>query len=344
MEQLGLFDGGLTSTKKSNSTTKKKKMTIILPKNVEKTEMINKESIPSNAKDIIYGIPSSKDKDLIYRVNLTIGHCTCLGFKFSKSCSHLQTASDKYLKGVLPTPEEVSKLPISELTNSKAPQPSSSKGYSRPEITLTCDELDQILLTRLSKNFILRDFWYTSRETITGMPNLPRDWDRVIKAGKAMCEMVCEPILAKYGRFAITFGYQAHDLLQDRKPEADPVKSNPHEWDRMTRPKELYARIDIMPFCVVDGTVTKEEFGSWVMHNLDIDLLMQWQKSNVYCITISERQRRVWLEWGTKGSYGNPRSNCNYLMGEDYWNYTFKNLPADRRPKFYPSTTNGRMW
>ena len=76
------------------------------------------------------------------------------------------------------------------------------------------------------------------------------------------------------------------------------------------------------------------------MHNLDVDLLMQWTRSNVYCISISPRPRRVWLEWGS-AKFGEPRQRV--FMGAQYWREVYPHLPANERPKFGPSRTGGSM-
>ncbi len=98
--------------------------------------------------------------------------------------------------------------------------------------------------------------------------------------------------------------------------------------------------VDILPFCVEDGEVSKHEFGHWLMHNLDIDLLMQWRRSNVFCITISPRPRRVWIGWGSS-KLGEPRREM--FMGAHYWNRIYPTLPKHDRPKFAPSCTGGSL-
>jgi hypothetical protein len=116
--------------------------------------------------------------------------------------------------------------------------------------------------------------------------------------------------------------------------------SSPHQWDRGTFDREVYARVDILPFDVEDKNLCKQEFGHWLMHNLDIDLLMQWSRSNVYCITISPKPRRVWLEWGSV-KLGEPRQKI--FMGAHYWQRIFPSLPTHARPKYAPSCTGGAI-
>ena len=205
-------------------------------------------------------------------------------------------------------------------------------------------EFDNLNLTRLSANFILRDFMYSTESALLGLANRPEDMEMVIKASKALCEKILEPVLAHFGRFWITFAYQCREAIEAGMPESarhtNPHSSNPHQFDRKTWGNEVYARIDFWPICVEDGLVSKAEFGHWLMHNLDVDLLMQWSRSNIFCITISPQPRRVWVEWGD-AKKGQPHQRV--IMGADYWQNVYPSLPKHERPKFAPSCTGGRM-
>lgn len=198
--------------------------------------------------------------------------------------------------------------------------------------------------TRLSKNFVLRDFLFSTESAVLGLSNYPEHPEQVILAGKALCEKILEPVLERFGKFSITFGYQSRETVEHgwspEKRQANLHNSNPHQWDRGTFGKAVYARVDIQPFCVEDGEVSKHEFGYWLMQNLDVDLLMHWHRGNVFCITISPKPRRVWIEWGDS-SLGQPKRTD--LMGTRYWREIYPILPEHERPKFAPSCTGGSL-
>lgn len=197
---------------------------------------------------------------------------------------------------------------------------------------------------RLSKNFILRDLLFSTECSALGLSNYPEHPDVVIRAGRKLCERLLEPILEKFGRFSIIFGFQCREAVErhmSAKQRAEnPRSSSPHQWDRGTFDDNVYARVDILPFCVEDGEVTKHEFGHWLMHNLDVDLLMMWKRSNVFCISISPKPRRVWFEWGNS-ALGQPIRET--FMGSDYWKRIYPALPESERPKFAPSCTGGSV-
>jgi hypothetical protein len=227
---------------------------------------------------------------------------------------------------------------VSQLVLFETPPPKKQRVRPTPE------ELETLALTRLSKNFLLRDFLFSTECAALGLSNFPDDVDMVIRAGKALCERVLEPILEHFGQFSIIFGYQCRAGIEAewsaKKRAENPRSSSPHQWDRKTWGEEVYARVDILPFCVEDGEVSKQAFGHWLMHNLDIDLLMQWRRANIVCITISPHPRRVWLEWGNP-ALGQPKQTM--FMGADYWQRIYPTLPENERPKFAPSCTGGRM-
>lgn len=208
----------------------------------------------------------------------------------------------------------------------------------------TKQEYEALGRQRLSKNFILRDFLFSTDAAALGMSNFPEDPAMVIRSGRELCERLLEPILAHFGKFSITYGYACRDLIEYKWTAEQRVKqhfcSSPHNWDRMRFGEEVYARVDILPFCVADGLIDRYDFARWCMLNLDIDLLQQFTRSNGYCISISPKPRRIWLEWGV--GPGVPR--CKFFMGTHYWNNIYPNLPVDERPKFAPSCTGGRMF
>lgn len=230
-------------------------------------------------------------------------------------------------------------------TNSKFPsQKSLFNSYSSAaELRLASAEYDAFTRTRLSKNFLLRDFLYSSDSDFRGLSNMVDDREAVIKAGMALCSEILEPIIERWGKIFITFGFQNRISIEtaDPKLKANPKASSPHHWSRRTFGEKIFVRVDILPACVEDGEVSKQEFGTWCMMHLNIDLLMMWKRSYVCCITYSEfRPRRVWLEWGSP-ELSQPKRET--FMGAEYWQNVWPHLPENERPKFGPSCTGGSI-
>lgn len=287
-------------------------------------------------------IDSQVHEGITYSVDTEAKTCTCMAFRFRGACKHLRIALDSGNDAAYPTPKPpppkaAPKAPAGPVTPPPLRSPAGRDFYRRYEA---------FAKTRLSRNFIMRDFLFSTHADSQGLVNYPSDDpDMVLRAGKQLCEQVMEPILERWGRVAITFGYESRDAIDG---EVSPAKrklhnSNPHQWDRGTFRSHIYARVDILPFCVADGEVSKERFGQWMMHNLDIDLLMMWKKSDVYCVTISPFPRRVWLMWTPQGQ-GEGGGNKRTYMGEDYWTRKWPGLPESERPVYGPSCTRGLMW
>ena len=60
---------------------------------------------------------------------------------------------------------------------------------------ISADAIDRVARTRLSPNFILRDFLFCSSSAARGFSNFPENPEQVIQAGQALCEKLLEPIL-----------------------------------------------------------------------------------------------------------------------------------------------------
>ena len=101
--------------------------------------------------------------------------------------------------------------------------------------------------------------------------------------------------------------------------------------------------MDFLLYGLEDKQFEKFEVGRWMMSNLDIDLLMMWHHSNVFCVTVAPKPRRVFLEWFPYGK-GDEGSNKRTYMGEYYWQAIWPTLPEDKRPRFGPSHTGGKMY
>lgn len=275
-------------------------------------------------------IESDSISGKFYEVDTDAETCTCVFFKFNKKCKHVTQAVQEHGKTEGVVPEEQTKLVI--LPNSNKEQQARLKAY------------DKWTRTRVSKNFILREFLYSSRADYFGVSNKPSDMpEQVVKSAKALCEQVLEPILAKFGKFFITYGYQSRKILDTLYPTNAPKSSSPHQWDRGTFGSDIYARVDIVPVCVEDGEVTHEEFLEWVIYNTPADLLMFWRKTNTFCISIAPTPRRVALEWVQMGK-GEGGSNKITYIGADFWKNVYPTLDQDKKPLHAPSATGGSMY
>lgn len=206
--------------------------------------------------------------------------------------------------------------------------------------------LVQLGRQRLSPHFIMKDFLYSTVASIEGVSNYPDDVVHVVASGEALCNKVLEPVWDKFGPIAIPFGYVNRAVMKKIRPTANYRESRPHHWDRGTFGKEIYARTDFILYSVLDGKEDRHKVAEWMMNNLDIDLLLQWNKKGnegYYCVTIGPKPRRVWLEWCERGVGWNG-TNKKIYRGVKYWQDIWPHLAVAERPKYGPSATDGRMW
>lgn len=277
----------------------------------------------------IVKIESDSISGKFYEVDTDAEKCTCVFFRYNKQCKHLSQALQEHGKseGVEPVQSKLVILP-----------------YGNKDQQARLKAYDNWTRQRVSKNFILRDFLYSSTSDYFGVSNKPSDMpEQVVASAKALCEVLLEPILAKFGRFFITYAYQSRKIMDTMFPQIKPTGSSPHHWDRGTYGNKIYARIDIVPLCVEDGEVSHEEFIQWVMYNTPADLLMLWRDSNTFCLTISPTPRRVALEW-VKSGKGENGSNKITHMGTEFWQNIYPTLADEDKPLFEPSHTGGAMY
>lgn len=72
--------------------------------------------------------------------------------------------------------------------------------------------LETLGRTRLSRHFYLRDFLHSEISAFHGIPNIPQDPDRVIAHGRALCELLLDPLEETFGRIAVRSGYRSPAL------------------------------------------------------------------------------------------------------------------------------------
>lgn len=187
---------------------------------------------------------------------------------------------------------------------------------------------------RLSQNFIMQDFMKGvtySAEALAGYP--VANHEHILKSGIALAN-VLEVIEQQFGRCTVTYGYKTYEQAEHMHKGRD---SDPHCWDKGTRFKgQIFARMDVMIYSVEDGTYTKQQVAAWLIKNTMIDLIMTWEKSNVFCITLAPMARRVYKEWLTKGGSVTP-------IGEDYWQNVYNTASDWLQPVGKPSCSGGHM-
>lgn len=303
----------------------------------------------------------SSSSDKTYTVDTEQATCTCPGFNFKGACRHLYEAG--IVPGVThkpkaPEPQEgEAKLLMKALSpetlkrvgmdlqpaKKNNPYPSVMSNQGDPVYV----DMEQFSRLQVGRYFLMRDFLFLSKAQFNGAHNFPEDDpDQVVRSALDLCEKVLDPIIDWAGKIHVTYGYSNRTNTErdwTDKQKAKKTSSQPHQWDRGTFGKQVFARVDIVPEIVTSGKMSREDFGLALMDNLDIDLLMMWEGSNTFCVSVGPKPRRVFLEWVPKGK-GTSGGNCRYIRGEHYWKEVYPSLPPEQRPRFHPSTSNGRMF
>lgn len=69
--------------------------------------------------------------------------------------------------------------------------------------------LDNFGRKRLSKHYFMRDFLYSEIASVHGIPNVPDDEELAVKAGKALCRNLLEPLRHIFGHVTIRSAFRS---------------------------------------------------------------------------------------------------------------------------------------
>ncbi len=72
--------------------------------------------------------------------------------------------------------------------------------------------LDDFGRERLSKHYFMRDFLYSEVAEVHGIPNVPDDAELAVKAGKALCRNLLEPLRCIFGHITIRSAFRSANV------------------------------------------------------------------------------------------------------------------------------------
>ncbi len=96
--------------------------------------------------------------------------------------------------------------------------------------------LDDFGRERLSKHYFMRDFLYSEVAEVHGIPNLPDDAELAVRAGKALCRNLLEPLRRVFGHVTIRSAFRSANVNGFCNCHGMPCSSNKasyanHIWD-----------------------------------------------------------------------------------------------------------------
>ncbi|WP_182440157.1 peptidase M15 [Colwellia sp. RSH04] len=126
-------------------------------------------------------------------------------------------------------------------------------------------KLDELVRTRLSKHFFLRDFLFSETASVHGINNIPVDIELTVAAGTQLCEQVLEPIQDTWGRIHIRSAFRSCEVNQLGNELGANCASNEknyagHIWDRRDDKGFMGATACIVIPCYLDYF---EKTGDW---------------------------------------------------------------------------------
>jgi hypothetical protein len=130
----------------------------------------------------------------------------------------------------------------------------------------TVRALENFSRVRLSRSFFMRDFLFSEIACIEGMTNLPDDPALAIKAGRALCGHLLEPLQETFGRIAIRSAYRSPEVNGFGNEHGFSCAANErnrarHTWDRRSADGGMGATATIVIPWLVERL---NEGGSWL--------------------------------------------------------------------------------
>jgi hypothetical protein len=97
-------------------------------------------------------------------------------------------------------------------------------------------QLDRLGRVRLSQHFQFRQFLYSEISAMSGIANLPDDPELAIEVGRKLCDVVLEPIVARYGPIIVRSGFRSsavneYGALHGLQCAANKKNYAYHIWD-----------------------------------------------------------------------------------------------------------------
>ncbi len=168
----------------------------------------------------------------------------------------------------------------------------------RPGSVRSLEELGRV---RLSENFFMRDFLYSEIANLYRLSNIPDDPDLAIRAGRALCENLLEPLRQKFGRISIRSAYRTPEVNRFGNERGFNCAQNEksfasHIWDRRDANGEIGAMATIVVHALIpyyERTGHWEAMAWWVHDHLPYSEMEFFPKYAAFNIGWRERPRRA---------------------------------------------------
>ncbi|WP_052159487.1 hypothetical protein [Alcaligenes faecalis] len=208
-------------------------------------------------------------------------------------------------------------------------------------------------LIELSDNFLLSDLVGTHSVYTKGLINAPTEEEfydsGAYEQGKALCENILEPVLARFGPISLTYGFITPATSRAIVGYQDPDKPSYHRWD-------LGAAADI----IIHEAAAQDKIDDWsnapITYALSLDHLglpysrmITYSESPCICLAVNKdeiasgKYRKAFYEYRYEGKHGEKPKNVHHSSAARKFEM-LDNLPDSGmtwRGQGYPSYHGG---
>ena len=169
--------------------------------------------------------------------------------------------------------------------------------------------LEKLGRVRLSDNFFMRDFLYSSIGDYYGVSNYPEDPKLAVEAGSRLCQELLEPLKAKFGHVTIRSAYRSPSVNQFGNKKGHECGSNEynrahHIWDQRDGDGNLGATACIVIPWFADQYEAGKSWQAlawWIHDHLPYNSQYYFPKRAAFNLNWRENPER-WIK-----SYVNPK-------------------------------------
>ena len=158
--------------------------------------------------------------------------------------------------------------------------------------------LEEFGRVRLSRHFTMRDFLHSEIANFYGRPNLPRDPDLAIAAGRRLAQELLDPLIETFGPIDLRSGFRSEVLNHFGATEVRPQKCAANEknyaghiWDRRDTKGRMGACVSVViPWFAAAYNAGRDwrDLAWWLFDHLDFHDVWFFPKNAAFNLTWRE--------------------------------------------------------
>ena len=193
-----------------------------------------------------------------------------------------------------------------------------------PRRITSYDTLEKLGRVRLSDNFFMREFLYSSIGDWYGLPNYPEDPQMAVEAGTKLCRELLEPLRAKFGHVTLRSAYRSPTVNakgaengNQHNCSGNEANYASHIWDRRDADGNMGASATVQVPWVMDRIAEGQgrswtALAWWIHDHLPYHSQFYFKPSGVLNLGWREHPERWIRSWVAPKGYLTKEGEANW--------------------------------